>query len=126
VIGPWFEWREVESVRPTLRWQSFPRASDSAAQPAEMSRVTNVRYDLAVARERNGAPAEVVYRRDALPAAEHRLEESLAHATRYFWTVRARFELDGRTQLTEWSGTRAASDTHVAAPSQHSFRFRTP
>jgi hypothetical protein len=90
-----------------------------------MSRVTNIRYDLRIAREEDSAPAEVVYRREGLPAPEHRLEQSLASATRYFWTVRARFELDGRTQLTEWSGTRPDPGAQLDAPSRISFRFRT-
>jgi len=124
-LGSWLEWQEVEDRRPTLRWQSFPRATDSNAAPAEMGRVTNVRYDLLIAREKDGTPAEIVYRREGLPAPRHRLEKPLEAATRYFWTVRARFELDGRTQLTEWSGTGAETADRLGAPSRRSFRFRT-
>jgi hypothetical protein len=124
-IAPWFEWVEVEGVRPTLRWQSFPRASDSAAQPSEMARVKRVRYDLIVARERDSAPGDVVYRRTGLPRTEHRLEEPLERMTRYFWTVRARFELDGRMQLTEWSAADPDPAPSGDAPPPTAFRIRT-
>ena len=32
------------------------------------------------------------------------IKPDLAYCNRYFWTVRARFELDGRPRFTEWSG----------------------
>ena len=122
---PWLGTRKV-GRRPELRWQSFPRASDFAAQPDAMSRVRNVRYDLVIARERDSAAALVVYRREGLPAPHHRLEERLAPASQFLWTVRARFELDGRTQWTEWSGTGPDPDPHSSAPPRTSFRIRTP
>jgi hypothetical protein len=48
------------------------------------------------------APAGIVYRRDGLASPTHTLETALSPGTRYFWTVRARFELDGRERVTEW------------------------
>lgn len=125
-IGRRFEWYAADSVRPTLRWQAFPRDSDRAAAPAEMARVGNVRYDLLVAREANMAPAEIVYRRENLPSPEHALAVALQPDTRYFWTVRARFELDGRTRVTEWGSTHFVARETLTAPSRFSYRFRTP
>jgi hypothetical protein len=126
LIGNVFEWTAVDSLQPTLRWQSFPRATDSAVAPEDMKRLARVRYDLVIARERNSAPAEIVYRRAGLPEPAHRIETPLAGNARYFWTVRARFELDGRERLTEWSSTHFIAREQFTAPSRFSYRFRTP
>jgi len=126
VIGDRFEWTQVESLQPTLRWQSFPRPSDVAAAPEAMARVGSVTYELVVAREQNLAPAEVVYRRAGLPRPEYRLEAPLAPNTRYFWTVRARFALDGMTRVTGWGSTHYIARDSMTAPSPFSYRFRTP
>lgn len=126
LIGPGFEWKSATGLQPLLRWQRFPRESDLRASPAEMGRVKNVRYDLLIAREHELATAGIVYRRDSLPAAEHRVTTSLAPNARYFWTVRARFELDGRERVTEWGTTHYLARDRLTSPSSHSYRFRTP
>ncbi|HSS64963.1 MAG TPA: hypothetical protein VLS27_11050, partial [Gammaproteobacteria bacterium] len=125
-IGNRFEWTTVSQLRPRLRWQAFPRPADVAASPEEMKMVRNVRYDLIIARERNLAPAEIVYQRRGLAGTEHRIEQSLNRATRYFWTVRARFELNGEQRLTEWGSIHYQARENVTAPSQFSYRFKTP
>ena len=119
-------WTTVDSLRPTLSWQAFPRETDIKAAPEEMGRVKIVRYDLVVAREHNLAPAEVVYRREGLPNTMHTIETSLSPATRYFWTVRARFELDGRERVTEWGSTSVWIRGQQTSPSPVSYRFKTP
>lgn len=125
-IGAWTGWALAASTRPTLRWEAFPRAGDRAAAPAAMARVRDVRYDVVVARERHGAPDAIVFERHGVAAAELRVEPPLAPATRYFWSVRPRFELDGRERIGEWSRLGDAPDTALAAPTRASFRFRTP
>jgi hypothetical protein len=102
--------------RPLLRWQAFPRASDRAAAPAEMERVTRVRYELRVTRDTPAGQARLIYTRSNLERPEHRLEQSLAPRTVYTWSVRAHFELDGRPQHTEWSGF----------DRDHGYVYRTP
>ena len=126
LIGTRFEWTAVASLRPTLEWERFPRPGDLRAAPDDMARVRRVRYDLVIAREGDGIPGDIVYRRDGLDAARHRLDVPLAPDTRYFWTVRARFELDGRERLTEWASTHYVARDQFNAPSRFSFRFRTP
>lgn len=126
IIGSHFEWTTVNGLRPTLRWQPFPRDVDVAKQPQEMGRISNVRYDLVVAEEFNMAPGPLVYRREGLPDTSHTLKVTLKKGTRYFWTVRARFELDGRERLTEWSSTHYIARQGMTAPSVYSFRFKTP
>ena len=126
LFGRVFEWTATDSLAPTLRWQAFPRASDTAIAPEDMSRVRNVSYDLVIAREENMAPGEVVYARRGLPASEHVLETSLKPGNRYFWSIRAHFELDGRPRLTEWGATRFIVRESGPAPTRDSYRFRTP
>jgi hypothetical protein len=126
IFGDRFEWTTIDQLRPTLRWQAFPRPSDIVAAPEEMNKVRNVRYDLAIAREQNLAPVEIVYRRRGLIGTEHSLEQPLTRATRYFWTVRARFELNGEERLTEWGSVHFQARENLTAPSQYSYRFKTP
>jgi hypothetical protein len=125
LMGSGASWPIVNNLQPTLRWQAFPREFDIETSPAEMGRVKNVRYELVIAREHNWAPAEVVYRREGLSEAAHTLEAPLSPSTRYFWTVRAGFELDGRQRVTDWSQWYWAN-LKVTAPSPWSYRFRTP
>lgn len=119
-------WTTVDSLQPTLRWQGFPREIDIKAAPEEMRRVKNVRYDLVIAQERNLAPSDVVYRREGLPEPVHTLESSLRPGTRYFWSVRARFELDGRERVTDWGNISSWFREKWTSPSAQSYRFKTP
>lgn len=125
-VGSLFEWTATDSTRPTLRWEPFPRTGDLAAAPETMARVGNVRYDLLIAREANMAPAEIVYRRENLLGPQHTVAGGLQPGNRYFWTVRARFDLDGRPRLTEWGSTHYAARANLTAPSRYSYRFRAP
>ena len=125
-IGSLFEWYAVDGLRPRFRWEAFPRPSDISAAPEEMKRVSNVRYDLLVAKEENMAPGAIIYRQQGLPSPEHAINLSLQPDARYFWTVRARFDLDGRSRVTEWGSTHFAVREQIAAPSRNSYRFRTP
>lgn len=126
LFGSHFEWTTVNSTRPTLHWQTFPRESDLVSAPEEMGRVSNVRYDLVVAEESNMSPGKVVYRRYGLTTASHKLKVTLKKRTRYFWTVRSRFDLDGRERLTEWSSAHYMARQGITAPSVFSYRFKTP
>ncbi len=126
LVGDAFEWAKAAGSPPTLRWEAFPRESDRQADPESVGRVRRVRYDLRVWREANLAPAELVYRREGLPEAEHRLETRLAPGTRHFWTVRARFELDGRERVSEWGVTHFRAFGAVTPASPFAYRFRTP
>jgi hypothetical protein len=124
--GRSLEWSQVASTRPTLRWQSFPRPGDRASAPEDMTRLSNVRYDLVIAEERYLAPARIVYRSEGLRQPSHTLITSLRSRHRYFWSVRARFTLDGRERVTEWGSTHFMATDRLTAPSIWSYRFRTP
>ncbi len=97
---------EIDSLHPTLRWESFPRPQDRQAdKEGIMGRIRNVTYDLKIWRDDNDYPVELIYTRQGLPEPSHKLESSLAACTQYFWTVRARFELKGHTRVLEWGVT---------------------
>ena len=52
---------------------------------------------------RDSDPGELVYSKQGLTSPAHQLETPLEPDSRYFWTVRAHFTLDGKRRATEWS-----------------------
>ncbi len=44
----------------------------------------------------------MIYERRDLPDSSHKPERPLEKESRYFWSVRARFNLDGNTKGTKW------------------------
>ena len=135
VLGSEVPFVKLDSVQPTLRWESFPRPQDHEAdKEGLLSRIRNVTYDLKIWRadEKSAIeyPAELVYSRRGLPEPWHKLEDPLKPSTKYFWTVRARFELDGQTRITEWGVTEHPQFPQVArlpvVPNPMYYRFKTP
>lgn len=134
---PRAEWARsvsVETRRPDFRWDVFPTAADRDADSG-IRRADNVRYDFRVwqADGDTGYPTRLVYRRDGLVEPGHHLEADLEPATWYVWSVRARFDLDGRPRVTPWSvlmppGGRGVFDPVRAAavPEVSYYRFKTP
>lgn len=120
-----FHFMSTDKLRPTLQWERFPREADLKRAPAEMARAKNITYDLILTRENNLFPAEVIYRREGLTENTHELDTPLTRDTRYFWTVRARFELDGRRRVTEWGSYRHEAGDRFTSPSYFSYRFMT-
>lgn len=80
---------KVSSLQPTLRWEAF--------------KGSNVTYDLRIWHATDANLGTLVYSREHLTEPIHTLENLLTSNERYFWTVRAWFTVDGRTQVTEWS-----------------------
>ena len=116
----------VKNVYPQLRWEAFPRSSDMEIAPEEMRQVKNVRYDLIIAEEHSSLPDEIIYQRHGLRSNTHTLEIPLEHKKSYFWTVRARFELDGQEHVTEWSSSNIHSPDQSTVPSKWSYQFTFP
>ena len=109
---------EVDSLRPTFRWESFPRPQDLRKdENGLLGRFQNVTYDLRIwraqasfspkassARQTFPEPShKPIYYRQGLPEPVHKIEEPLAPFTRYIWSVRARFEVDGGTRVIPWA-----------------------
>lgn len=124
--APLGEFVDVESLRPSLRWQLFP-GPELRKRDANLAsdRVREVRYELRIWRTEHGYSGDLVYERDDLSEPQHALEESLEPSTNYLWTVRARFELDGTTYVTEWGLASTTLRSHIV-PNPSCFRFRTP
>lgn len=114
----------VDSRQPTLRWEPFPDEVDrKAGLPSHVSQVS---YDLKILRAELGHPSRVIYERVGLPVPSHRVEEPLERSARYFWTVRARFELNGATRVTPWSRLRLGPSADSVVPSPLYFGLETP
>jgi len=133
------DWGKVDSLQPTLRWQPFPGTDQLGwgvpAKPfvsVDPKSVSEVRYDLKIWIVENHAPGEVAYVRERLPEPSHRLESPLQPGTEYYWSVRARFSVDGKPRVTEWSLTtvhgrerQEALHSGVIPPLSY-YRFETP
>ena len=120
---------QVDTLRPTFRWERFPRAKDlEELAPHAGERIDAVSYELRlwkVGEEfpgtglwigaaydykyswthecRDTDPGELVYTKQGLLNPEHNLETPLRPSSLYFWTVRAHFTLDRKRRVTEWS-----------------------
>jgi hypothetical protein len=128
------EFVAVESLQPVLRWEAFPTARDYRIdRDGWPYRAQNIRYDIQIFHAAEDYPGTLIYRRKDLPERWHQVEERLTPATRYFWTVRARFELGGEPRVTEWGCILPAEPTlremayrTPRTPSPFYYRFRTP
>jgi hypothetical protein len=95
----WFA--PVESLQPVLRWETYPPEGMQRAAE-QMGRIHDVTYDLNIWRSENETPSSIIYSRRGLPEAQHKIEEALRPCEGYFWTVRARFRVDGKERVSEW------------------------
>ena len=108
---------KVDSLQPTLQWESFPIHDDKIADNKELlSRIKNVAYDLRIWIVENDFQVELVYARQRLPDCTHKIEHILKPSTTYFWSVRASFQLDGKFRATKWSYSRLPNPPSVPDP----------
>lgn len=126
-------WAKVVSLQPTLRWEAYPRPADSkTGGDALRKRLRNVTYDLKIWRGDSLRPLDLVYERTGLAVPEHKLPMPLAAASKYFWTIRARFEIDGNPRVLEWGARRRAFGVvgegwrSPVVPSPFFYSFKTP
>lgn len=143
--GDILDWTKVDSLQPTFRWEPFPgthQAYDGARivpfVVVEKESVRDVTYDFKIWTVARGAPRELAYEREGLTEPSHHLERPLQPDTKYYWSVRARFRLDGKPRTTEWSRSSiplpsasalelvhgVAGQTGVISPLNH-YRFKT-
>jgi hypothetical protein len=120
------EFVEVDSLRPTFQWQPFlPSAIAPFKEIAITEAIENITYELRIWRTAAGELSKLVYERRDLKSPCHRLETSLSPDTRYYWSVRAHFKLNGRPCLTQWSLAGYAL-LNEAVPNVSCLRLRTP
>jgi len=108
--GDILDWTKVDSLQPTFRWEPFPGTHQAYAWAGigpfvvvDKESVRDVTYDLKIWTVASGVPAELAYEREGLTEPSHHLERPLKPDTKYYWSVRARFSLDGKPRATEWS-----------------------
>jgi hypothetical protein len=89
----------VTSRQPTLRWQAFLAAREATESVPGLCGIT---YELKVWVADHDAPGKLVYVREGLPEPSHTVQEPLSTATTYFWSIRARFLLNGMPRVTDW------------------------
>ena len=141
-------WPTVDSLQPSLRWQPFPGehqipfgGKTTPFVEVDTASVRDVWYDLRIWSVVDKAPAELVYEIEGLTEPFHKLERSLKPSTEYYWSVRARFNLDGQPRISEWSltqfpcpggywlderCTRDVARRIGYIPPLHYYRFKTP
>ena len=109
---------EVDSLQPELQWETFPRPEDRQSDDTGvLSRITDATYDLKIWKaDENGFPVELVYTRKELPCPSHRIETPLPPSTKYLWSIRLRFKMDGHSRVSHWALSREGDH----------FRFVTP
>jgi len=136
----------VESLQPTVRWEAFPRQQDREADTEGLlSRIGTVTYELKIWRSSDDyipmyLPSHLIYSRQGLAQPSHRIEQPLQPNTKYLWSVRACFELDGQPRVTEWGLSREPPLVPVGSaktnppsprrspsiPNPNYYRFKTP
>ncbi len=120
----------VDTSQPELRWEAFPpRDKDGVAvADAALARAKWIVYDLKLWREDNGAPGALAEEHKGLPEPRYQFQSPLAACTKFFWTVRARFTLEGTEQATEWGviQTEGRPRWVPVVPDPGYYRFQTP
>lgn len=127
---------KVDSLQPTLSWEPFPGGYDRKSDPdGSLDSVTDVTYELKIWSaelfygETHAAdivpPADGTYVQTRLLDAQHTVGKSLQPDTAYFWTVRARFNLDGDPAINTWAGWHPAG-VRKTRENWRPHRFRTP
>lgn len=117
---------DTGSLTPILIWEAFPRPFDMPG--GGFSAVT---YDLRlytgeVLRLGVVEPTRLLREWSGLVEPRHVLSTPLQPCTHYFWTVRARFTLDGVRRVTEWAGAYDTAGGKVTPSYEFYYPFRTP
>ena len=95
---------EVDSLQPLLRWEPFPPSEDKELYGKEFSEsITNISYDIRIWLSYNDSPGLIIYSETGLPEPQFELQKPLLYCSKYFWSIRARFEIEGKTRVTDWS-----------------------
>lgn len=119
------EFVEVDSLTPTFRWQPLDIALVAPLSPMDRVRIDHVSYEIRIWQTVIKNTEKLVYVQDRLAATEHRITRPLQPGTRYYWSVRAHFEVNGECRMTEWTlaGYLLRSEP---VPNESCLRFQTP
>lgn len=114
------DWPLVDSLQPTLKWESFPRNKDLTSKNKIFGQVSDVTYQLRM------SAGDWYYSRDDLREPYHRIEVLLSPSTKYLWTVRACFKLNGEPRCTTWGCLSYVGYSKCRQPHFCSYQFETP
>lgn len=139
---PGLAYTKIKELQPIFRWEPFPgqhqtqpRAPITPFITAGPDRIDEVTYELKIWRAEKDYAQEAVYERRGLAEPRHEIEVLLKPATHYIWSVRARFKLDGKVRLSQWSMAFPVvppkqkpkiGATWSADPTEYYYRFTTP
>jgi len=84
----------VTELQPSLRWQAF-------SLPEPEGSLSEVTYEVKIWAAAHDTPGQLVYAREGLPEPSHNVQESLPPSMTLFWSVRARFLLNGLPRVIE-------------------------
>ncbi len=133
-VGDALVFPETDSLRPTLRWETFPRPSDLRAdRTGLLARARDVTYEIRIRRADDNVSIRPVYIRKGIPAAHHRVEIRLEPDSRYYWSVRAAFRVGEETRVIPWGFSKVPPVPGLEScilpgniPEANLYRFRTP
>lgn len=104
----------TDSLQPTLRWEAFPMPWDANLQQPGVE-LQAIRYELKLYDGNYIGKAgfltagyyvrgKLLDEKRNLLDTSYRIERRLLPCHTYFWTVRARFRVNGANRVTEWGG----------------------
>jgi hypothetical protein len=118
----------IATSRPAFRWSTLPSLLDRDPGDPVARRAGEIRYEFRLYSARRPktvlgtaslaslvVPERMLYERGDLTEPAIELPAPLEPCTSYFWTVRARFRLDGFPRVTEWTALHHA-EFGIAAP----------
>jgi hypothetical protein len=113
---------EVDSTQPELAWVAFPGVHEKTQAlglsvgstpfvEADLSKVSNVTYEIKiceVAADKDPwgidfGDISLAYEKTSIAENKHKVERPLKPGTRYVWSIRSRFHLEGQPRLSEWT-----------------------
>lgn len=123
---------EVNSIQPTFSWtplEPTPDVSSTASKSATV--IADVTYDVKIWRtDEDHYPLNLVYRREGIVVASHRVGMPLEPNTNYVWSVRARFTVGGKIRVNQWGAIKENfcdfERAYSLIPSSCYYRFKTP
>jgi hypothetical protein len=103
-------WSKVNSLTPTLRWQPYPGehqtikgAEITPFISSDLGKISDKQYDLKIWEVQEQMPSMLAYEAEGLSQPYHTVAKALKPNTQYLWSIRARFNINGQTRLSEWS-----------------------
>lgn len=97
----------IDTARPPFRWSALEELAERGS-PGTAARMSEIRYEFrlhAAAGDKTSAfmPGKELLHLSDLAEPVFNLPAALESCQAYFWTVRARFRLDGFPRVTEWT-----------------------